>query len=204
MSSVARAEWDLVLWEDPDGVHAGLQGPESRATKAAVPVGADFVGIRVVRGAILPALPGVAMVDRFIPLRVADGRLGLFGERLDLPGFDDAERFVETLVRGGLLVRADLESGAMLSERTRQRRYLSAVGLPLRTVRQIERAADAAVLLRAGGHVAEVAHEAGYFDQPHLARSLRRFIGPSATGLTDSGDGGTLSLLYKTGREETR
>ena len=39
----------------------------------------------------------------------------------------------------------------------------------------------------------EVVSALGYFDEPHLARSLRRYIGRTATQLRD-GTGGALGL----------
>ena len=44
--------------------------------------------------------------------------------------------------------------------------------------------------------IADVTHEAGYFDQPHLTRSLRRLIGQTPLELRTGFD--ELSLLYKT------
>jgi hypothetical protein len=43
-----------------------------------------------------------------------------------------------------------------------------------------------------------VAYRLGYFDQPHLARSLARYIGRTATQLRDRDPAEPLSLLYKT------
>jgi methylphosphotriester-DNA--protein-cysteine methyltransferase len=80
--------------------------------------------------------------------------------------------------------------------RTVRRHFLSATGLTPGVVRQIERAREAATLIRTGA-VADAAHDLGYYDQPHLARSLRRFIGHTATELR-TGASGQLSLLYKT------
>ncbi|MFG1817751.1 hypothetical protein ACGFIF_28605 [Kribbella sp. NPDC049174] len=53
------------------------------------------------------------------------------------------------------------------------------------------------VLIRTGAPIADVAHDLGYYDQSHLARSLDRFIGHTATALRD-GTSGQRSLLYKT------
>jgi methylphosphotriester-DNA--protein-cysteine methyltransferase len=44
-------------------------------------------------------------------------------------------------------------------------------------LQQIERARQAAALLEQGLSILDVVCEAGYFDQPHLTRSLKRFIG---------------------------
>jgi AraC-like DNA-binding protein len=60
-------------------------------------------------------------------------------------------------------------------------------------VRQIERAREAAHLLAAGKTAADVVASLGYFDQPHLARALRRYVGRTATQLHE-GSGGALAL----------
>jgi AraC-like DNA-binding protein len=62
--------------------------------------------------------------------------------------------------------------------------------------RQIERARHAVQLLRSGSSILDVVHEAGYFDQAHLTRSLRQLIGQ--TPLKLQRDESQLSFLYKT------
>lgn len=198
MTSVARAHWDFVFWEGPDGLRAGIQGPESRASEAPVPAQVEFRGVRLALGVLLPELPPPQLVDRFVPLPVDRRWFHLAGERIPVPSYQQAEDFVALLVRKGLLAISD-PPREPVAERTRQRHHLGAIGLSQRTVRQIARAQSAAVRLQMGEQPAAVAQDAGYFDQPHLARSLRRFVGPSATELA-AGDsaGRPLSLLYKT------
>ena len=65
-----------------------------------------------------------------------------------------------------------------------------------RALRQIERARRATLLLREGMAPGEVAAEAGYFDQAHLTRSLRKLIGLTPGGIAR--DDRQLSFLYKT------
>src|SRR2546421_3636267 len=60
---------------------------------------------------------------------------------------------------------------------TIQRRFLRATGVTQSTARQIERARSATLLLQRGASILDTTHEAGYFDQPHLNRSLKHFIG---------------------------
>lgn len=52
------------------------------------------------------------------------------------------------------------------------------------------------MLLKEGMPILETAQEAGYFDQPHLSRSLKRLIG--ATPAEISRGAHQLSFLYKT------
>jgi methylphosphotriester-DNA--protein-cysteine methyltransferase len=110
---------------------------------------------------------------------------------------------VQRLVRASVIVRDPMVRDVLrgwppdATARTVRRHFLSAAGLPLGVVRQIERARQAAMLIRTGALIADVAHDLGYYDQPHLARSLGRFIGHTATALR-TGASGQLSLLYKT------
>jgi methylphosphotriester-DNA--protein-cysteine methyltransferase len=85
-----------------------------------------------------------------------------------------------------------------LATRTVQRRVAAATGLTQGAIRQIERARQATILLAEGVTPLEVVNRLGYFDQPHLARSLQRFIGRTATELrrTEAAEQ-PLSLLYK-------
>jgi AraC-like DNA-binding protein len=53
-------------------------------------------------------------------------------------------------------------------------------------VRQIERAHAAADLLRGGVPLLDVVDQAGYFDQPHMTRSLKRFLGQTPVQIASS------------------
>ena len=64
-----------------------------------------------------------------------------------------------------------------MSKRSIQRRFRHATGLSLRALQSIERARHAAALLQQGVSLLDTVEEAGYFDQPHLTRSLKQFIG---------------------------
>jgi methylphosphotriester-DNA--protein-cysteine methyltransferase len=64
-----------------------------------------------------------------------------------------------------------------VSRRTVQRRLWQATGLTHSTVCQIERAWFAKALLQQGISRADTIEQAGYYDLPHLTRSLKRFLG---------------------------
>ncbi|HSS96471.1 MAG TPA: helix-turn-helix domain-containing protein, partial [Terriglobales bacterium] len=64
-----------------------------------------------------------------------------------------------------------------LSPRSVQYRFLHATGLTQATVYQIERARRATALLEQGNSILDTVYEAGYFDQAHLTRSLKRYMG---------------------------
>ncbi len=202
MTSIATGHWTLVVWEERGTVQAAVQGPERRATRAPVPPDATFLGIRFALGTTLRGLPMGRLVDGGIELPDVTRRtLWLAGSRWPRPDFDDAEAFVTALARAGVVERDPVVAKALagepagLSVRGRRRRFLAATGLPQQTIMQIERARRAAQLIGEGVPIPTVTHDLGYFDHPHLARSLRRFVGHTATDLREQAP--PLSLLYK-------
>lgn len=205
MTAVATAHWDLVFWEHRGQVSASVQGPETRASQAPVPEEATFFGISFSLGTAMPHLPLGRLVDGSAEIPDTTHRsFWLKGSTWHLPDWDNAEAFVQRLVREGVVERDPLVAAVLrgappdVSERTVQRRFQAATGLTRGAVRQIDRARRAAVLIQEGVPVHDVIHRLGYFDQPHLARSLSRYIGRTATQLGDRKPAPPLSLLYAT------
>jgi hypothetical protein len=205
MMSIATAHCELVVWEESGQVNAAVRGPESKASPAPVPADATFFGISFSLGTSMPHLPVDRLVDGFVEVPDVTRRsLWLKGSAWSLPDYDNAEEFVRRMVREGVLARdplvADVLRGAPpdVSERTVQRRFVAATGLTRSTVRQINRARQAAVLLREGTPTEDVVHQLGYFDQPHLTRSLTRYVGRTSSQLRNRRPPEPLSLLYKT------
>jgi hypothetical protein len=203
MMSVATASWDLVFWEHYGRAYAAVHGPEPAASEAMVPEDATFFGISFALGMSMPHLPANRLVNESIEIPDTTQRsFWLKGSTWRRPGYDDAEAFVRRMVREEVLV-ADPVVAAVLrgeppgvSERTVQRRFVAATGLPQSAIRQIDRARRAAVLIQEGVAAPDVVHRLGYFDQPHLARSLTRYVGRTATRLGAPEPVQPLSLLY--------
>lgn len=206
MTAVASACWDLVFWESRAGFQAAVAGPESRTSTAPVPEEAAFFGITFALGTSLTHLPAPLLVDGGVDIPGATHRsFWLKGSHWPVPGPDDAEAFADRLVRAGVLARDPLVSDLMrggtpdVSARTAQRRFQAATGFTHGAARQIERARHAAVLLREGTAADDVVHRLGYYDEPHLAHALSRFIGRTAGQLrNDPRPARPLALLYKT------
>jgi hypothetical protein len=182
-----------------------VQGPESKAAPAPVPEDATFFGIVFSLGTSMPHLPIDRLVDRSIVIPGATRRsFWLKGSAWHLPDRDGAEEFVRRMVREDVLVRDPVVAAVLggappdVSARTVQRRFVAATGLTAGAIRQIERARKAAVLIQDGMPIHDVVHRLGYFDQPHLARSLTRYAGRTATQLGARLSPEPLSLLYKT------
>lgn len=200
MTSVAGARWGLVFWEQAGRPYAAITGPEARTGTAPVPEGATFTGIEFAVGTSLRAVPTPALVDRGIELPDTTRRtFRLDGTRWETPGPDDTEALVDELVRAGILLRdpvvADVLRGhcPAVSGRTVERRFRAATGLTRGGVRQIERARAAAGMLAAGDSAADVVATLDYFDEPHLARALRLYVGRTVKQLRE-GAGGAIAL----------
>jgi len=182
--SVAASYWQIVVWRQAGQTHVTLRGPETTATAVPIPAEAEFIGITIRLGAHLTGAAMEALVDRdhTFPPGVA-GSFRLDGSTWDFPDYDNAEVFVDRLARRGLIASdplvTDLLQGqpAELTRRSVERRVRRATGLTLGRIRQIERAHDAAALLEQGATILDTVARTGYADQPHLTRSLRRFVG---------------------------
>jgi len=86
-------------------------------------------------------------------------------------------------VRDEVLIRDPVVNAVLqghpqeMSSRTVRHRLLRTTGLTQSHIYQVERAQRAAALLRQGVSILDTVYEAGYFDQPHLTRSLKQWIG---------------------------
>jgi Helix-turn-helix domain len=188
--SVAVTQWEIVFTRQEGAPWVTLRGPETRASTAPVPTDAEFFGITFSAGTYIPQLDMRLLVDRGVTLPAAsDTAFWLDGSTWELPKPDNADVFVDRLVRAGLLVHDPVVPEALhddvagLSRRSMERRVVRATGLTRGTIRQIRRAEQAVDLLATGVPAPEVARRAGYADQPHLTRSLRRFVGRTPSQL---------------------
>jgi hypothetical protein len=195
--SVAVSHWEMVVTRQRDTARLTVRGPETGATTASIPEDAEFFGIQFSLGTFMPALPPGRVVDRALTLPGATKTsFWLDGYRFELPGPDNLDAFVDKLVRHGLLVHDEVASAALkgdieqLSTRTIERRVSRATGLTRGVIRQMRRAERAAELLARGMAPLDVAHHAGYADQPHLTRSLRRFVGQTPTEIATAAGAG--------------
>ncbi|MBN2621925.1 MAG: AraC family transcriptional regulator [Acidimicrobiales bacterium] len=203
---MAASTWEIVFWHSEGERGAAVRGPETVASTAEIAGDSESFGITFAHGTSMPHLPTRGLVDSELMIpRVSRRSFLLYGEEWEIPGADDAELFVQKLVRAGVIVRDPLVDEivwggiAHVGARSVQRRVAAASGLTRGAIRQIERARHAAALLGEGVSALEVVHRLGYYDQPHMARSLQRFIGRTATQLQRHNDAeNSMSLLYKT------
>jgi hypothetical protein len=159
-------------------------GPWTTAGVASWTEGAEILWVRFKLGTFMPHLAMRNVLDTETILPEATSRsFWLKGSAWQFPDQENAETLVERLVRNDVLVRDPVVNAAIqdrpqaLSPRTVRHRFLRATGLTQSRVRQVERAQRAAALLQQGVSIPDAVYELGYFDQPHLTRSLKQWVG---------------------------
>jgi len=183
--SVAASRWEMVVTTFEGKTVVTARGPETRPSEADYPADAEYLGITFKLGAFMPHLPVRTLLDRQdATLPAASSRsFWLHGSAWEVPTFENADVFVERLVRRGILVRDPAVEAAVggrapdVPIRSLQHRFRRATGLTQKTIRQIERARNAVALLERGTPIRDAAFDLGYYDQAHLTNSLRRFVG---------------------------
>jgi AraC-like DNA-binding protein len=206
--SMALNRVQLVVWSEAGKTCFTVRGPETVATTAYCPPHEEFVGIVLKCGVWLPQFPPSTLRDDAVTLPEAGKTtFWLAGSAWQFPTYENADAFAARLAQAGLLAYEPVVEAALqgrlddLSLRSAQRRFLRATGLTHSAVRQIERARYATILLRKGASIFDAMAQADYFDQPHLTRSLRRFIGQTPAQIVGRGSDRAreqLSFLYKT------
>lgn len=183
--SQANTQWQMVLARYQGKTTFTVRGPETKVTEAASPPGVEFVGITFKHGTFMPHLPLKTIMDRadLVLPDAANQSFWLNSSIWQLPTYDNADTFISQLIQEGVLAHDPIVDAALhgqgvdLSLRSLQYRFLRATGLTQSTLRQIERAKRAAALLQQGRSILDTTYELGYFDQAHLTRSLKRFMG---------------------------
>jgi AraC-like DNA-binding protein len=202
--SVAANNFEMALTRLRGKTFLTLRGPETAATAMDCPGEGEWIAIRFKIGTFMPRfLPGSLRDHKDVTLPAATRHsFWLNGSALEYPDFENAETFVKRLAKSGVLSRDPIVEDTLLrrpgelSLRSVQRHFLRSTGVTYAIFRQIERARYATNLLREGVSILDVVSNLGYFDQAHLTRSLRRFIGPTPTQISQGQK--QLSFLYKT------
>ena len=204
--SIAATRCELVVSRLHGVVTVTLRGPETRATPVGdCPGDGEWIGILFKLGTFLPHLPTATLLDTGVDLpTVSKNSFQLLGSAWQLPDYDNAETFVDWLARKGLLARDPIVEAAVqghLCDRslsTIQRRFLRTTGLTQSAARQIERARYATHLLQQGVSIMDTVEQAGYYDQPHLTRSLSHLIGQTPAQIREKSRPEQMPFLYKT------
>jgi hypothetical protein len=184
-TSVAASNWEIVIVTFNSKTTITARGPETKASEADFPADAEFFGITFKLGSFMPHLPVRTLLDRqdvTLP-EASSNSFWLHGSAWEFPTFENADAFVDRLIRQGILVHDPVVGAAIqghtpdMSIRSLQYRFLQATGLTHKTIQQIKRARSAASLLEQGTPISDTTFELDYFDQAHLTNSLKRFVG---------------------------
>lgn len=191
----ASGYWNLLFMKYDEKVRAFIVGPLTRAAPRSQPEGIEWFGITFSPGAFLPAVPVGKFLDQETVLYPATKSFfELVGSRWHFPDYDNAEIFIEKLVREELLVSDPMIKEVLqgipqdVSLRTVRRRFLQATGLTYKTHTQIERAKQAVALLGQGVSLLDVAYQVGYADQSHMNRAIKHFIGYTPAWIARGGN----------------
>ena len=204
-TSVATHHWMMVVTHLQGTITLDIQGPETKPTAAYCPSDGDWLGIVFKFGTFMPRFPVDKIINGSVVLPEACGQsFWLHGAAWQFPTYENADTFVHRLVREGLLIREPDVTTLLRDQvnhqswRSAHRHFQRATGFTFGQARQIERARCATNLLQQGNSIHDTMYELDYFDQPHLTRALKRFIGFTPAQLTDRTQSGELSFLYNT------
>lgn len=182
--------WDLVFIRDARGTHAIRTGLTTRAVELRHNGNEEILAISFRASVKLAAVDPVASLDQGYLLQGDRRRFWVAGEVHEIPTFQNADVFVERLIKRGLLqanpaIQSILDGEPIaVSARTLQRQFKLTTGMTHKRFTMIERARLAAASLRKGEAAQNVVHALGFYDQAHLINSLREIVGltPSQLG----------------------
>jgi AraC-like DNA-binding protein len=181
----AEINWHMVFVRENGRAHPIVVGPLTASGMTSWGEGGEILWIKFKLGVFMPHLPTREYLDteKTLPDAASSERFWLKSSVWQFPDYDNVETFVNRLVRGDVLVSDPIVDAALqdqlpeISLRTVRHRFLRATGLTQNHIRQYERAQRAEALLKQGIPILDTVYELGYFDQPHLTRSLKQFIG---------------------------
>jgi AraC-like DNA-binding protein len=182
----AESHWHMVFVKYQGRMQAVVTGALTSAGVVSFTEGAEIIWIKFKHGTFMPHMPAKTMLDNEIVLpEAASNSFYLHGSAWQFPDFENVDTFLDRMVRTELLVRDPIVNAALqdqqqdidMASRTIRYRFARATGLTQTHIRQIERARQAAALLEQGKSILDTVHEVGYFDQPHLTRALKQWVG---------------------------
>lgn len=180
----AASCWHMVFVKENGRTFAIIAGPLTTSGLVSWGKGGEILWIKFKLGIFMPHLPARKLIDKETNLPgVTHDKFWLHNSYRELPDFENADTFVKHLIKEELLANDPLidevlKGGAPdVSARTLRHRFLKATGMSRSYLKQMIRAQKAAALLEQGVPIMDVMFELGYYDQPHLNRSLKQFIG---------------------------
>lgn len=180
----ATNHWHMVFSNHEGKLTPLLVGPWTTSGEASMPEGAEIMWVRFKVGTYFRQMPTRKLVDT--ELLLPDARRNTFwfnSTTWEIPDFENVDTFLAKLAQEDILMTDPIVDAALkgqlvdASPRTVRHRFLQSTGLSQGQIIQLERAQQAMSLLEQGTPILDVVDQVGYSDQPHLTRSLKRFIG---------------------------
>jgi hypothetical protein len=181
----AELHWHMVFSYHDGGAYPLVVGPLTSSGIVSWTEGGEILWIKFKPGTFMPHMPFRNLLDKetLLPEAASRNSFWLKGYAWQFPDYENVETFIGRLVRDEILVSDPVVNAALqdrvpdMSLRTLRHRFLRATGLSQNHLRQIARAQRASALLEQGVSILDTVYELGYFDQPHLTRALKRWIG---------------------------
>jgi len=191
----AESHWHMVLVRVKGQVLPLVVGSLPTSGMAYWGEGAEILWIKFKLGTFIPQLPAKNLIAKETLLPDASSKsFWLHGTSWEIPDFNNADTFVDRLVKNEVLVQDPVVSSTLqghppaVAPRTVRHRFLQTTGMTQNHIHQIERAQQAAALLRHGKSILDTVYELGYYDQPHLTKSLKQWVGYTPAQIIKSND----------------
>lgn len=179
--------WDLIYIIKPDGKRMlFFSGQDTRPVEVSYEKGEISLIISFMASIYLSNRP-----DNFTPLSINDETFNYEGYDFPLPSWENAEQLVDLFIERGLIQNDEIVEGVLgdkrraASKRSVQMHFRKATGITKKDFDQIHRAKEAVKLLKDGHKPADVATTAGYTDQAHMIRSLKKIMGRLPSDVSD-------------------
>ncbi len=186
----ADPHWNLLFVQRGKNIKVTVEGATNQTIMKNNIEGSEFLVIKFKLGMYMPVIPVHNLLNSNTDLPDASSNsFWLNGASWQLPSFENVETFVDRLVREDVLKVEPVVNSVMqeqeqdVSLRTVRRRFIHATGLTPKVIQQITRARQASDLLQKGVSILDTVYQLGYADQPHMTRSLKRFIGATPAQL---------------------
>jgi len=182
--------WYMLLTRSQGRTRLAVGGPALCRWQQPHAAGTEWLGLRLALGAFLAPFPAQPFLNTLVELPGAGPTtFWLYSAAWEFPTLENVDTFVERLVRAEVL-RPEPVVAAVLRDQppalaacTVRRRFQRATGLTPGQLHQVERVRHAARLLQQGVSILDTVAAAGYYDQPHLTRAMRRFLGQTPAHL---------------------
>lgn len=178
--------WDLIYIQKPGGQRLlFFSGQDTTPVEVPYEKGEKSLIISLTASTFLSKQP-----EGFALIPITGDTFHYEGYDFPLPSWENAEELVELLVERGVLQNDEVVASILsdkrwaASKRSVQLHFRKTTGITKKDFEQIRRAQKAVKLLKDGHKPVEVATLAGYTDQAHMIRSLKKIMGrlPSDIG----------------------